>query len=832
MTQTTLPEGNEIRYQYDEGNLHRFQQGNLLSETRIPDASRGGDQTAITTTYTYEPIYNHVQTMTEPRGNDPSYVPQNGGPQSAARYTTTYTYDAAGNMLEMQRPTVTLPGNTQQPIVTNYTYNSFGQMTSMTDPEGNVTQYQYCPASEPSCTGPPYSGGGYLQETITDATTSPGRTESTSPAQITTQYLYDGIGNVVQTVDGRGNTTLYTYNALNQQVEMQSQAPFRYTTYTYYDANDNIIQRSVENQVPTTTDDKPSFSGGNFATADGSYPYFVTRYTYDILDKMVTDTEDATGSTPSTDVTQYRYDADGNRIQVTQPFGNVTAYKYDERNLLYTETRGSGSATPSTTTSNYDLNGNLATSVNGRGFITTYQYDGFDRQTILIDAVGGQTASHYDDAGNVVSQTRSGQPGGASPTNSLGTGNVLLRSQTSEYDELSRRYQIDDLPVNGSSFVANGVTTSRPPSETTGPLNPGDISTQAIYDRNGRIVERIDDDLNTTSTQYDGVNRPVLRTDPQGNLVQTTYDADSNVIQTVETDVSEKSGVNNETITTTYQYDSLNRRTISTDNCGNTRQWAYDSRNNLTNTTDAKGDNTAGCPMTGNPQGNTTSYTYDGQNRLLTSVQDLRTGGVGSGAVDTTNSYNPSGQIVVTYAYDANGRTASMTDNNGDTTQYAYDALDRMISETLADGSLTKYTFDTDNNVVTVTDNNGSVQTHTYDDIDRLTKTSVTRATGVVGTTANTYQYDGLNRPTLLTDNNNTSDATSASTVTMAYDSLGRIVEETQNGHAVDAAWYAQVQRSGLTYPSGRQLNYTYDALERMATVQDNGASSNIAKYT
>ena len=175
--------------------------------TETPDAARGGDQSAITTTYTYEPIYNQVHTMTEPRGNDPSYVPQNGGAQSAARYTTTYTYDyqegtnfaalgailgisaaaaqarlaaagipmglgdvngdgltnqIAGNLIREQDPTVTLlpgsneaavEGTTSQPIVTLYTYNQFGQMTSTTDPEGNVTTYTYYPERNPAGTG-------------------------------------------------------------------------------------------------------------------------------------------------------------------------------------------------------------------------------------------------------------------------------------------------------------------------------------------------------------------------------------------------------------------------------------------------------------------------------------------------------------------------------------------------------------------------------------------------------------------------------------------------------------------------------------------------------
>jgi YD repeat-containing protein len=222
LLQQVDPLGNKTTYTYDSSNPSRFQQGDLLKVTETPDAARGGDQSAITTTYTYEPIYNHVHTMTEPRGNDPSYVPQNGGSQSAARYTTTYTYDyqegtnfaalgailgvsastvqailaadgipmglgdinhdgttgqIAGNLIREQDPTVTLlpgsneasvEGTTQQPIVTLYTYNQFGQETSTTDPEGNVTTYTYYPERNPAGTGTIFNPngnsttGGYL----------------------------------------------------------------------------------------------------------------------------------------------------------------------------------------------------------------------------------------------------------------------------------------------------------------------------------------------------------------------------------------------------------------------------------------------------------------------------------------------------------------------------------------------------------------------------------------------------------------------------------------------------------------------------------------------
>jgi RHS repeat-associated protein len=821
----TMPAGDQMAYLFDEGNADRFQQGNMLRMTHTP-GPRGGDQSALVTTYTYETHFNQIKTFTDPRGNDPTFVPQNGGPNSPARYTTTYTFDyevgvgTSGDLVHKQQPTVLLPNGTSQLILTDYTYNQFGQLTSETDPEGNVTQYSYYPMNDPSNTT-----GGYLKQRIVDATTSPRRTETTPPTQISTQYFYDLVGNVVRIIDGRGNDTLYSVNQLNQVVETQSEAPFRYITYTFYDANDNVIGKNIENRVAIESDGKPNFTAdGNFTTQDGTPTFFTNRNTYDILDKLVKQDLDATGSIPSRVITQFQYDPNENRIRETYPVGNITTSQYDERDLLFTKTRGFGDPSASTTTYAYDLNRNLAQTVDGRGFPTNYQYDGFDRRIQATDAVGGQTISHYDPASDVIGTLRNGQPGGPSPTDNSGAGNVLLSQRTYRYDELSRNYQFDERPINGSSFVASGVTTLRPPSITPGPLNPGSISTQAIYDRNGRMVTKIDDDLATTSAQYDGVNRRVLVTDPQGNTTSYTYDANSNVTRTVETELSQKSGVPSESFGTTYQYDSHNRRTSVSDNCQNTRRSAYDSRNNLSDMTDAKVDNVLGCPGAQNSQGNSMRYAYDGLSRRLQVIQDLRVGGIGSGPVN--------GQITTTSAYDGNSRLTTLIDNNKNMTRYSYDGLDRRTTETLADDTATIYTYDASDNVVNLTDNNGTIQTHTYDANNRRIQTNVAQAAGVIGTTRSAYQYDGLSRPTRMTDNNDPSDAMSASTVALAYDSLGRLVEETQNGRAVDGAWFAQAQRTGLTYPNNRQLNYTYDSLERIQTIQDAGVPNNIAQYT
>jgi YD repeat-containing protein len=208
----------------------------------------------------------------------------------------------------------------------------------------------------------------------------------------------------------------------------------------------------------------------------GSPAFFTHRYTYDILDKLVTDDEDAAGSTPARLITQYRYDGNRNRVQIMEPAGNVTLFQYDERNLRLKMTQGAGTPEAATSTFNYDPNRNVTSLTSPRNLTTMLQYDGFDRNLKTIDAVGGQTVTHYDPAGNAVSVSALGQPGGPSPADNSGAGNVLLRLETYAYDELNRRFQSDQQPVNGTSFVASGVSTGRPPNVVPGGLNPPAIS--------------------------------------------------------------------------------------------------------------------------------------------------------------------------------------------------------------------------------------------------------------------------------------------------------------------------------------------------------------------
>ena len=106
----------------------------------------------------------------------------------------------------------------------------------------------------------------------------------------------------------------------------------------------------------------------------------------------------------------------------------------------------------------------------------------------------------------------------------------------------------------------------------------------------------------------------------------------------------------------------------------------------------------------------------------------------------------------------------------------------------------------------------------------------------MVGTNRLDHEYDGLSRLTSATDNNEPDSAGDNSVITFAYDSLGRAIEESQKlgaltPSAVSRAWRAGDLRSGLTYPNGRVLEYTYDALDRLSTLGDQGAPLPVAQY-
>ena len=157
--------------------------GNVTSVTRcLPlqspctDASPG----SITTRFTYEPKFNQVATISDP-----------------LNHTTTYGYDAAGNLTSIRDPLQ---------HQTTFTSNGQGQVTSVTDALEHTTTFEYAGAD---------------LTTITDPLN-----------RVTTRFV-DAAGRVLMVTNPQGQNTRFTYDA-NGQLRTVTDAMAGLTTLAYF----------------------------------------------------------------------------------------------------------------------------------------------------------------------------------------------------------------------------------------------------------------------------------------------------------------------------------------------------------------------------------------------------------------------------------------------------------------------------------------------------------------------------------------------------------------------------------------------------------------------
>jgi YD repeat-containing protein len=173
------------------------------------------------------------------------------------------------------------------------------------------------------------------------------------------------------------------------------------------------------------------------------------------------------------------------------------------------------------------------------------------------------------------------------------------------------------------------------------------------------------------------------------------------------------------------------------------------------------------------------------------------------------------------YGYDEEGNLLILEDQNDNEVFQRYDAIDRAIATRVF--------------------RSGQVDSHFGDPIfapDPLSDPSHPSApfAAIVGTTARDTEYDGLSRLTLATDNNEPLTVGDDSSVTRAYDSLGRLIEETQQvgflpPRPVDYGWRAENLNFSLTYPNGRVVERTFDLVDRVDKLRDAGQPLPIADY-
>ena len=203
---------------------------------------------------------------------------------------------------------------TDRLTTTTFAYNTYGQILSQVDALGITNEYLYGPDQR--------------------------LVNFRRAGQTLENFTYDAVGRVRTRTDATGLTVTNDYNALNQVVRM-TYPDGRFESYAYSTCCPRLL-------------DSVTDRGGH-----------TTVFLHDALKRLVQTVN------PEGGITQFGYDANGNRTSLTDPNGNATSFGYDLDNRLIRKTYADGKGL----TFSYDADGLLSSRTNARGITTSYAYD-------------------------------------------------------------------------------------------------------------------------------------------------------------------------------------------------------------------------------------------------------------------------------------------------------------------------------------------------------------------------------------------------------------------------------------------------------------------------
>jgi RHS repeat-associated protein len=390
--------GHTTQFSYDPiGNLVKVVDANGNATAYVYDATNNltgvTDALGHTTVYGYDGNNNRV-TVTNARGKVTTYafdalnrVAKATDPLSNA---TLYSYDSVGNVVG----TTDANGNANVYLydalnrmvkgtygdgkAVTYGFDQDGKRTSMTDWRGS-TAYSYDVLDRLLSVAGPAGTTQYGYDAAGN------RTTLTYPDGKAVNHKYDALNRLSQLTDWAGKVTSYAYDAAGNPTGTAFPNGAA-SSYAYDNAN-RLLQ--ITNQAAGRIVSSFSYSldnAGNRIQVTSSAAG-VTKYGYDLLNRLTSWT------VPSGQVTQYSYDAVGNRVTMVSSAG-TTAYTYDDADQMLTA---------GTSTFQYDSNGNQVAKTTG----STTVRNSFDALNRLSAATGGGINSgyQYDGDGNRVGQT-------------------------------------------------------------------------------------------------------------------------------------------------------------------------------------------------------------------------------------------------------------------------------------------------------------------------------------------------------------------------------------------------------------------------------------------
>ncbi|MCP4469961.1 MAG: RHS repeat protein, partial [Gammaproteobacteria bacterium] len=314
-----------------------------------------------------------------------------------------------------------------------------------------------------------------------------------------TAFSYDAQGNVLSSTDGNGNTISYEYDAQgNRSLER--------------DALGNTITRSysADNELLSET----RYLGPDFDGAGPAQPIdpISNHFAYDVEHHL------RFSVSGEGQVTEYRYDADGNQLnQLTYAADVYTGSDYTE-SALAAWAAGQDQTRIERIDTDYDFRGQV-------GAITTYTATDTGGNGV-VDGTQATTAYFYDQNGRLLTQIA---PKGVATVTST--------------DDYVVSYTYDGLGRLESSLDSLGNATHRVYDDSNQSIithNENSLVTTSIYDANGRHFATMQREnavlFGTTYSDYDKAGRLLTVIDPQGSRTHTLHNGQGQLVATIDAD--------------------------------------------------------------------------------------------------------------------------------------------------------------------------------------------------------------------------------------------------------------------------------------------------------
>ncbi|MGD9634334.1 MAG: FG-GAP-like repeat-containing protein, partial [Pirellulales bacterium] len=537
--------------------------GNLTSEI---------DSRGYTSSYVFDELGRQIKAKTpDPDGAGAGNLPQE----------TTTIYDGYGNVISAQRAHYTSPTTVQVTRTDNFEYDRRNRLTKEilnvnagTDSDDNVT----------------------------------------------TQYAYDAVGNLVSQIDALDHETQFRYDNANRRIDEYNdygegrQAPLQLGALTATGAGSHNLtdgtltlvgDKSVWATIPSHVVTHQTVLEFTLDVADLAAIHavgFDTDSSYSITEKARYFELGGFASSPALYTTDFREERlSGRSVTFHIPIGQY----------LTAAEKAAGLAITRLAFLNIENRTGLATEDIGKSAFSNIR---------LYESEEVRTVTTYDIRGNVEKVREASDP----------------RSVVT-------RYEYDRRGRTKKRILDSGGTQQ--------------VTYETVYDSVGNVKEEWNLTAGTkTVHDYDRLNRRTKTTLPDPDGIPGGATGSASEVKTFSFDVAGNliAETNGENETTRWLYDEQGNVVSETDGNGDETRYRYDSEGNQTAVIDA--------------EQNVTRYKYDGLNRVTDETIKA--------TVSSTDTL-----LARHYVYSAAGNLERIFDRNNRHIHYLYDSLDRKITE-------------------------------------------------------------------------------------------------------------------------------------------------------